>query len=480
MNHFPLFADLTDQPCLVVGGGAVAARKVDRLLIAGARVTVNAPVLGAALAAQLETGAIHFHPGRFDPELIPAQMLIIAATSEPDTNQQVAAAAAAQQRFCNVVDDASLSSAIMPAVVDRSPVLVAISSNGESPVLARLLRQRIETWLPSRIGDLASWAGTWRDRVRAKVQTHAERIHFWQDALDGAPAEQFLAGNPAAADAAMSAALETGTAASTPGTVAIVGAGPGDPGLITRRGLHLLQLADTVLYDRLVAAEILEFARRDAELIPVGKQPHGKSASQSDINAELIERAQRGERVCRLKGGDPLIFGRGAEEVAALAAASVPYELVPGITAASGCAAAAGIPLTHRKIAGAVTIVTGHRAQAHTGLASEPDDIDWSALARCNHTLVIYMSVGRLATLCQQLIDLGRGPETPAALIENGTTAQQRIVGGRLDTIDQLAAVAEVQPPALLIIGNVIDVADKLGWYGGSDLPDAVAMNQNR
>lgn len=478
MNHFPLFADLTRQPCLVVGGGDVAARKVDRLLKAGARVTINAPELGAELAARVAAGSVRHRAGAFDPMLLEDQILVIAATSDRETNRRVAAAAAARRCLCNVVDDGELSSFIMPSIIDRSPVLIAIGSNGDSPVLARLLRQRIEDWLPSRIGELASWAGSWRERVRAQLRTHAERAHFWQDVLDGMPAEQLLGGNAAAADAEMAAALDASASASAsrssrdgarPGIAWLVGAGPGDPGLITRRGLQLLQRADVVMHDRLVPDEILEFARRDARLVHVGKRPNGASMSQDEINAQLVDRVRRGERVCRLKGGDPYIFGRGAEEVAALVQAGLPYQVIPGITAASGCAAATGIPLTHRGVSGAVTIITGHCAD---GTAGDPD---WAALARCRHTLVVYMSVGRLVEISTLLIEHGRAADTPAALIENGTTEQQRVVGGRLDEIGRLAAAAGVEPPALLIIGNVIDVADKLDWMAGTELPEALA-----
>lgn len=476
MNHLPLFANLAQQPCLVVGGGEVAARKVDRLLKAGARVTINAPELGAKLQARVAAGSVRYQAGEFDPALLAGQLLVIAATSERETNRSVAAAAAARRCLCNVVDDGELSSFIMPSVIDRSPVLIAISSNGTAPVLSRLLRQRIEDWLPSRIGALASWAGSWRERVRTRLHTHTERAHFWQDALDGQPAELLLGGNPTAADAAMATALDTSAAATagrhTHGIAWLVGAGPGDPGLITRRGLQLLQRADVVMHDRLVPDDILEFARRDAQLVPVGKHPHGPSTSQAKINAQLVERVRRGERVCRLKGGDPYIFGRGAEEVAALVAAGLPYQVIPGVTAANGCAAAAGIPLTHREISGAVTIVTGHSADG------QQDDTNWAALARCRHTLVVYMSVRRLVEISALLIELGRAPDTPAAIIENGTTERQRIIGGRLDEMGRLAAEAGVQPPALLIIGNVIDVADKLDWLTRTNLPAPSGYSQ--
>ena len=483
MTHFPLFADLKNQPCLVVGGGEVAARKITRLLSASARVTVNAPQLCAELAARSAAGEIRHVAAEFEPALVPEQILVIAATSDREVNGRVAAAAALAKCLCNVVDDGELSTCIMPSVVDRSPIVIAVSSGGHSPVLARRLRQQIETWLPSRIGELAAWAGTWRDRVRASVATHALRLRFWEAVFDGDPARQMLAGNQAAADAHMRTALETyNTNNDTPGTspegVAwIVGAGPGDPELITRRGLQLLQNADVILHDRLVSKQILEFARRDARLISVGKAPAGPSTAQDSINAQLVELVGAGHRVCRLKGGDPFIFGRGAEETAAIADAGFAYEVVPGITAASGCAAAAGIPLTHRNLSSAVTLITAHRAED-----GEPgdDDPDWPLLARSGHTLVIYMGVRHLADLSHNLIRHGRAPETPAALIENGTTDQQRVVGGRLDDIARLAHAAEVKPPALLVVGDVVEIAGKLGWLTNSAAAEASATLRSR
>jgi len=470
MTHFPLFADLTHQPCLVVGGGEVAARKVARLLRAHARVTVNAPALCDELAGRASSGEIRHVAGEFDTALIPPQLLVIAATSDRAVNRRVADAAALAKRLCNVVDDGELSTCIMPAVVDRSPLVIAVSSAGQSPVLARRLRQQIEAWLPSRIGELATWAGAWREAVRERIHTHAGRLRFWERVFDGDPARAVLAGDPVAADADMRHALHAAEPESA-GVAWFVGAGPGDPGLITRRGLQLLQDADVILHDRLVSNDILEFARRDAQLISVGKLPGGLPTAQDRINAQLVELVAAGHRVCRLKGGDPFIFGRGAEEVAAVAAAGQAFEVVPGITAAVGCAAATGIPLTHRDFSSAVTFVTAHRAGDSGARTTEPD---WPLLARGTHTLVIYMGVRRLAEISDDLIRHGRAAATPAALIENGTTDRQRVVGGRLDEIARLATAAGVRPPALLIIGDVVEIADKLDWIAE---PDATGLN---
>lgn len=465
MTHFPLFANLADQPCLVVGGGEVAARKVARLLRAGARVTVNAPRLCHELAARATSGEIRHVADELDTALIPPQLLVIAATSDRAVNRRVADAAAMAKRLCNVVDDGELSTCIMPAVVDRSPLVIAVSSAGQSPVLARRLRQQIEAWLPSRIGELAAWAGAWREAVRERIHTHAGRLRFWERVFDRSPARAMLAGDRAAADEHMRHALETVERRTAPiGAAWFVGAGPGDPGLITRRGLQLLQDADVVLHDRLVSPDILEFARRDARLISVGKLPGGPSTAQDRINARLVDLVAAGHRVCRLKGGDPFIFGRGAEEVAAVAGAGHAYEVVPGITAGVGCAAATGIPLTHRDFSSAVTFVTANRAGG-----AGADDPDWPLLARGRHTLVIYMGVRRLADISGDLIRHGRAAATPAALIENGTTDRQRVVGGRLDEIASLATAAAVRPPAILVVGDVVDIADKLDWIADPD-----------
>lgn len=473
MNHFPLFADLRNRPCLVIGGGDVAARKIELLLRSGARVAVNAPELNPELRQHAAAGRIEHIPGRFETGLVADATLVIAATSDPAVNAQVADAAASMNRLCNVVDDANLSSFVVPAVVDRSPIVIAVGSGGEAPVLARRLRQRIEAWLPDRIGDLATWAGKWRASVRDGIGTHADRLRFWESVFDGDAGRDVLAGNAEAADARMRDLLKNGERAATSRGVAwIVGAGPGDPGLMTRRGLQLLQTADVILHDRLVPRDILEFARRDAQILSVGKSPDGPSVSQECINRQLVELVAAGHRVCRLKGGDPFVFGRGAEEIAAIADAGLDWEVVPGITSANGCAAAAGIPLTHREHADAVTLVTAHRADG-----ADNDGPDWAWLARGTQTLVIYMGVRRLQDVSRNLVEHGRPADTAAALIENGTTECQRVVGGTLGDIAAIGAASKIRPPAILIVGDVVGVADKLTDMSTAvnDEPAAVA-----
>ena len=461
MDFFPIFAQLRNRPCLVIGGGAVAERKVRQLLKSGARVTINSPVLNDDLRSLAADGQVIFAPGPFNPQLIEQNLLIIAATSDKGINRTVADVAGSRNRFCNVVDDGEASGFIMPSVLDRSPIVVAISSGGRSPALARIVRQQIDEWLPARIGSLARWAGKWRDRVNKRIKTHDGRIRFWQRMLDGTPARRVLAGDIATADINIAAELKQADWQENTGEAWIVGAGPGDPDLITRKGLLLLQRADVVLHDRLVAPELLELARRDAQFICVGKEGHGASARQEDINQQLIALVQSGKRVCRLKGGDPFIFGRGGEEITALAAAGLPYQVIPGITAATGCAAAAGIPLTHRELSSAVTLVTGHRADE---LLAGGSDADWSRLAADRHTLVFYMGLRNLQHICKRLIEHGLRASTPAAIVQHGTTPQQLVVGGNLENLAD--RTTGIRSPALLIVGEVVALADTLSGYG--------------
>jgi len=460
MDYFPLFARLDGRRCLVVGGGRVAERKVRRLLDAGADVTVNAPALNEALESLARDGGIRWAAGAFDPAGVDRHLFVIAATSDRRVNEQVAQACRNARRLCNVVDDNGLSSAIVPAIIDRSPLIVAIGTGGAAPALARIVRQRIEAWLPDGLERLASAAGQWRQQVGARLENHAQRLRFWQQVFDGPIGRQLSAGRTAEAERSLEAALAAAAREAKSGEVWIVGAGPGDPGLITQRGLQFLQRADVVFHDRLVSPGLLDFARRDAEIIPVGKAPGGPSVSQARINALLVERARRGQRVCRLKGGDPLIFGRGAEEAAALARAGLAWQLVPGITAAAGCAAAAGIPLTHRDFAAGITLVTASRAEG------AEDKTDWPALARLHHTLVVYMGVRRLADVSRALIAGGRKAGEAAAIVERGTTPAQRVIGGTLATIGERAEQSGVRAPAVLIVGRVTDPSVRFTWTG--------------
>ena len=481
MQYLPIFAALTGQPCLVVGGGHVAERKVLQLLAAGARVTVNSPQLSPGLEVAATAGRIAVALRPFDPALVPLQLLVIAATSDRAVNHAVAESARTALRLCNVVDDPEASSYISPSIVDRSPLLVAVSSGGQAPVLARLVRQQLERWLPARLGMLAGWAGGWRERVKARMPDVATRRRLWEQvlagALDARPgiADDVLNGRLAAADARLLAALDDGENHTTgPGEAWLVGAGPGDPELLTLRGMHLLQHADVVLYDRLVAPALLAYARRDADLVNVGKTGGGPSTSQASINALLIEHVRAGRRVCRLKGGDPYIFGRGSEEALALADAGLPFQVVPGITAASGCGAYAGIPLTHRNEAHAVTFVTAHLGTGEQTL-QQPD---WQRLAALGQTLVVYMTGRGLGDVSAALLRHGRPATTPAAVVMAGTTDLQRCVTGTLGDIAGQVAAAGLTSPAILYVGNVVALRSRLDWF--SPGASGAAYNEQR
>lgn len=456
MDFYPLFAELREQPCLVVGGGAVALRKVQELLTAGARVTVNAPGFVPELEA-LAGGRLRLVRGPFDRALVATHLLIIAATSDPNVNRDVAGVARTALRLCNVVDDAAASGFIVPAVVDRSPLIVAVASGGRAPVLARLLRQELERALPAGLGALARFAGGLRPKARSWLPDPRARRVFWQRLLSGQAGAEVLAGDEiSAARTARALAAELARTPTT-GRAWLVGAGPGDPGLISVRGLEILREADVVLHDRLVAPELLHAVRREAQVVCVGKAGGRPSTDQAHINQLLIEHVRAGRRVCRLKGGDPFVFGRGGEEAAALAAAGLPFEIVPGITAASGCGAHAGIPLTHRGLSGAVTLVTATAASA----AREPD---WAQLATARHTLVVYMGGARLAHVTGELLRHGCPAETPAALVVDGTSAHQRVYVGPVAAFAGAGTPENGGSPALLIVGPTAALARTLGW----------------
>jgi uroporphyrin-III C-methyltransferase / precorrin-2 dehydrogenase / sirohydrochlorin ferrochelatase len=451
MDYFPLFADLRGRPCLVVGGGEVALRKVRLLLSAGAAVTVNAPELHPALAAWCRDGTIAHAPGRFEPTLLAGRWLAIAATDERAVNREVWSEGARRGLLVNSVDDPASSSFIVPAIVDRSPLVIAVSSGGAAPVLARRLRQWLETALPHRLGTLARLAGELRHKVKGRLGPTARR-GFWEAQFAGRFASLALAGRERDARRAFHLALEHAATGPAPqGQISLVGAGPGDPALLTIKALQRLGEADVVLHDRLVSTEILELARRDAELVPVGKHAGG-GCSQDEIHALMIGHAAAGRRVVRLKGGDPFIFGRGGEELAAARAAGIPCEVVPGITAALGCAAATGLPLTLRGTARAVTLVT---AQGGDDL----DTLDWPGLGAAGHTVAIYMGAGRAADIRDRLLAHGRAPATPVALIQDGTTSAQRLAVGMLAELPELIRRHDIHAPALIVIGETAALA---------------------
>ncbi len=454
MDFLPIFLNIKDKPCLVVGGGEVAHRKASLLMDAGATVKVIAPELSDAFARL--TGIVHVAE-RFQPAHLDGATLVIAATNDSAVNRQVSQLARALNIPVNVVDSPELCSFIMPSILDRSPLMVAFSSGGASPVLTRMLRGKLEALIPQGYSRLAAFAARFRDTVKARVGDPSKRRMLWEDALEGALAEKLLAGDETGAEAMLHSLLENGKATHS-GEVYLVGAGPGDPDLLTFRALRLMQKADVILYDNLVSAPVLEMTRRDAARIFVGKKRADHVMPQQEINELLVRLANQGKRVLRLKGGDPFIFGRGGEEIETLAEQGIPFQVVPGITAASGVSAYAGIPLTHRDHAQSCIFVTGHLKDGSVNL-------DWDALARPNQTIVVYMGLHGLETLCAELVAHGLPDTTPAAIVQQATTQNQRVVTGTLATLSGLARQEKLHAPTLIIIGGVVTLREKLAWF---------------
>lgn len=460
MDYLPLFHDLKGRLVLVVGGGEVALRKARLLADAGACLRVVAPSIDQSLVALVADSGGESRARNYTADDLHGCVLAIAATDSEPTNAQVSADARTIGIPVNVVDAPELCSVIFPAIVDRSPLMIAVSSGGDAPVLARLMRARIETWIPAAYGQLAGLARRYRARVKARFANVQQRRIFWEEVFQGPIAEQALSGRQAQAERLLEEKL-AGAREQLLGEVYLVGAGPGDPDLLTFRALRLMQQADVVLYDRLVAPAILELCRRDADRIYVGKQRANHALPQEQINQQLVALAKQGKRVLRLKGGDPFIFGRGGEEIEELAANGVPFQVVPGITAASGCAAYAGIPLTHRDHAQSVRFVTGH-------LKDGSCDLPWAELAAPAQTLVFYMGLVGLPVICEQLIAHGRAASTPAALVQQGTTRNQRVFAATLADLPGRVATEQVQAPTLLIVGEVVQLREKLAWFEGT------------
>ncbi len=458
MKFLPLFMNVQGQPCLVVGGGQVASRKVFMLQRAGAEVTVVAPELCPELQQRAEKGEIRHLPESFRPGHVDGQMVIIAATNDEAVNRQVSETAKARGIPVNVVDAPDLCSFIVPSIIDRDPVQIAISTGGASPVLARLLRAKLETFIPAAYGRLARLVESYREQVKARLPDSNAIRQFWERILEGPVAERLMAGKDREARALLEAAVEKAEPPPKTGEVYLVGAGPGDPDLLTFRALRLMQQADVVVYDRLVSAEVLDLVRRDAEFIYAGKARNQHTLKQENINALLVRLAKEGKRVLRLKGGDPFIFGRGGEEIETLMAEGVPFQVVPGITAAAGCAAYAGIPLTHRDYVQSCMFVTGH-------LKDDSNELNWNAIAQPGQTVVFYMGLSQIEGLCAKLVEHGLPADTPAALVEKGTTQQQQVHIGNLKTLPQLVKDNDVKPPTLIIVGEVVKLHDKLDWF---------------
>jgi len=458
MDYFPLFIKLKDQPCLVVGAGDVAARKIEILSKTGSFITVIAEEIGASVQALQNDLNLEIRLKSFSVDDVTGMRLVVSATNNRKTNEQVAAAANQHLIPVNVVDNPDLCSFIFPAIVDRSPLIAAVSSGGASPVLARLMRAKIESVIPSAYGRLAQFAENFRLSVKQQIKHPSQRRIFWENMLHGRVAELVLTGKTAEAEHEFHKVLKNAEQTTPKGEVYLIGAGPGDPDLMTFRALRLLQQADVVVYDRLVAPGILEMSRRDAEKVYVGKQRSNHALPQESINELLAKLALDGKRVARLKGGDPFIFGRGGEEIETLAQQGIDFQVVPGITAAAGCASYAGIPLTHRDHAQSCTFVTGH-------LKDGSINLNWKQLANPNQTIVIYMGLVGLEIICQSLMQHGLPHDYPIAIVQQGTTSAQRVLTGTLSNMPILVKGAEIKPPTLIVVGTVVLLREKLDWF---------------
>jgi len=460
LDFLPIFMDLKQRNILVVGGGDVAERKIDLMLRAGAKVTVVSPQLCGVLQGLSDAGKILHLVDEYDEQLLlQGVTLVVAATDNKAVNQEVSEDAQALGIPVNVVDQPELCTFILPSIVDRSPVMVAISTGGASPVLGRMLKARLETLIPASYGKLAQLARRFREPVKQRLSTLGQRRRFWERVLHGPVAEMMVSGRDEAAEAVMQNALDSvDERALSAGEVYLVGAGPGDPDLLTFRALRLMQQADVVLYDRLVSPQILDLVRRDAERIYVGKKRDLHAVRQEEINRQLVDLAKQGKQVLRLKGGDPFIFGRGGEEIADLAEEGIPFQVVPAVTAAAGCASYAGIPLTHRDYAQSVMFVTGQ-------LKDGTVDLEWKALAQPRQTVVVYMGLAGLDIICRELIAHGVSVDMPAAIVQQGTLPEQKVYTGTLSTLPGIVATNEVRAPTLLIIGDVVKLHGSLDWY---------------
>lgn len=458
MQALPIFLNIQNRRCVVVGGGEVALRKVSLLCRAHADVVLVSPELCLGLQQLLAEQKIQHLPTSYTADCLQQAYLVIAATDDMAVNAAVARDANALKIPVNVVDAPDLCTFTLGSIIERSPVVIAVSSEGKAPVLARYIRTKIETMLPAGYGRIATIAGEFRAQVKAKFSTSQARRRFWEDMLQSAMVERILSGQEQAARALLSDALNNASDAPCKGEVFLVGGGPGDPDLLTFRALRLMQQCDVCVYDKLVSPEVMALVRRDAELIYVGKERDQHTMPQMEINVLLAELALQGKRVLRLKGGDPFIFGRGGEEIETLMAYGVPFQVVPGITAANGVSGYAGIPLTHRDYAQACLFITGHVKEGVV-------DLDWQAMTRPRQTVVVYMGLVGLAEICTQLIKHGMSPDMPVAVVQQGTTQRQRVVVAALRDIAAEVAAAGLKPPCLTIIGEVVRLREKLAWF---------------
>ncbi len=459
MDYLSLFLDVKTKPCLIVGGGVIATRKVALLARAQAKITIVAPEIFTELQHKVDDGIISWQQKSFVPEDLQGYQLVFAATDDRKVNAEIAMLCREQSILVNAADDTKNCDFILPSIIDRSPVQIAVSTGGASPVLARMLRTKLENCTPTAYGQLAKLIERNRLDVKAKFASVDQRRKFWEQVLQGPIAELVFAGQVSTAQKLLTEKIESADALWLPhGEVYLVGAGPGDPDLLTFRALRLMQQADVVVYDRLVSPEIMDLVRKDAEQIYAGKERAQHTLPQETINELLVRLAKEGKRVLRLKGGDPFMFGRGGEEIATLIDEHIPFQVVPGISAAAGCAAYAGIPLTHREYSQAAIFATGH-------LKDGTVNLNWEMLAHQNQTLVFYMGLQGLNEICRNLKKHGLDSTTPAALIMQGTTANQQVIIGDLNTLPELVKQRDVKPPTLVIVGDVVQLHKKLHWF---------------
>jgi uroporphyrin-III C-methyltransferase / precorrin-2 dehydrogenase / sirohydrochlorin ferrochelatase len=460
MNYLPIFIDIKQKPCLVVGGGDIAYRKITLLLKAHAQVICIDQSACQSVQELADKGRITLIQRNFKTSDINSQTLIISATNNSEINVQISQLAYEANIPANVVDSPDLCSFVMPSIVDRSPIVIAISSAGKAPVLARLIRGKLESTIPQAYGKLAELAGNFRDQVKEKFSNIEDRRYFWERVFSGIVAEKVFSGKVDEAQLDMQKQLDDSSDTEV-GEVYLVGGGPGDPDLLTFKALRLMQQADVILYDRLVSEEVMELVRRDAELIYVGKERDNHSVPQDGINQLLVDLAKQGRRVCRLKGGDPFIFGRGGEEIETLAENGVPFQVVPGITAASGCSTYSGIPLTHRDYSQSCRFVTGH-------LKDGSMNLPWNELAVEQQTIVFYMALKGAQHLSDKLIEHGMRSDMPVALVEKGTTPEHKVWTTTLGELPTVVATQPIKAPTLIIVGEVVKLREKLNWFDTS------------
>ena len=464
MQALPIFFNIKNRHCVVIGGGDVAMRKVTMLLKASAAVTIYSPKICHELQDLVDAQKIKFVQTNFEENQLVGACMVIAATDDEAVNMAVSIAAKAQNIPVNVVDAPDLCTFTMGSIIDRSPVVIAVSSEGNAPVLARYIRAKIETMLPAAYGRIADIAGEFREQVKAKFGTTQARRIFWEGILQGPVVERVLSGQEQAARELLQNILNDTDATANKGEVFLVGGGPGDPDLLTFRALRLMQQCDVCVYDKLVSPEVMELVRRDAELIFVGKSRDQHTMPQEEINELLAKLALQGKRVLRLKGGDPFIFGRGGEEIETLMKKGIPFQVVPGITAANGVSSYAGIPLTHRDYAQACLFITGH-LKAQPNSTELTLDLDWIAMSRPRQTVVIYMGLVGLKEICEKLIEHGVAATMPVAVVQQGTTQRQRVVTATIADLAEKVEAAGMKPPCLTIIGEVVKLREKLNWF---------------